>query len=46
MRCSLCPRKIDPTKDDFEETASCEFAHSECVEEKEEKERGEVEVDT
>lgn len=37
MRCVLCPKKIDPTKDEFEEVGSCEFGHRHCVEEQERK---------
>lgn len=31
MICSLCHKKIVVETDDFEETASCEFGHTECV---------------
>lgn len=37
MRCVLCPKKIDPARDEFEEVGSCEFGHRHCVEEQERK---------
>jgi len=39
MRCIYCPRPINPSTDEFEEVGSIEFAHVECKEKVEERER-------
>lgn len=31
MICSACNKRIDPSKEDFEEVGPIEFMHTECV---------------